>query len=144
MTKTVQLLSDELAAEEQCEFEAGPFIVEDLSVANSNGEGLEPDVDAAVSLILPQHEIYVLYHIRCAENTLQLAVRDNLKRGKPEKLLTKVRKIAPYVRKPPVSSILQRRARKGMVLDMPTRWESTHTMLQRLQELKSVMLDMGT
>ena len=93
MTKTVQLLSDELAAEEQCEFEARPPIVEDLPVANSNEEDLDPDVDAVVLLILPQHEIYVLYHIRCAENTLQLAVRDNLKRGKPEKLLTKVRKM---------------------------------------------------
>jgi len=110
----------------------------------SDEEDLETHIDAAMSLMFPPHENYVTYHMRCAKHTLQLAVQDSLTQVKPVKLLTKVRKIAYHLRKPSVSSILQRRAGKGMVLDMPTRWGSTYIMLQRLHELKCVILDMGS
>ena len=58
-----------------------------------------------------------IYHMRCAEHTLQLGIRD---------------------------VFLKRRAGKGMLIDMPTRWGSTFLMLQRLLDLKSFIQDLGS
>ena len=37
---------------------------------------------------------HTIYHMRCAEHTLQLGIRDVLKKGRAEKFLTKLRKLA--------------------------------------------------
>ena len=36
---------------------------------------------------------HTIYHMRCAEHTLQLGIRDVLKKGRAEKFLTKLRKL---------------------------------------------------
>jgi len=148
MTKTVQLLCDELQDTESSVHLGEPDIAttsHDVSETDlDSGPDSEPEMDAAISLTLSESESDVVYHMRCAEHTLQLAVRDSLKKGRPEKLLTKVRKIAHHLRTPTVNSILKRRAGKGMLIDMPTRWGSTYLMLKRLQELKAVILDMAS
>ena len=59
--------------------------------------------------------------MRCAEHTLQLGIRDVLKKGRSDKFLTKLRKIAQHLRAPHTDGILKRRAGKGMLIDMPTR-----------------------
>ena len=61
-----------------------------------------------------------IYHIRCAEHTLQLGIRDVLKKGRAEKFLTKLRKLAQHLRLLHTNGILKRRANKGMLIDMPT------------------------
>ena len=70
-----------------------------------------------------------IYHMRCAEHTLQLGIRDVLKKGRAKKFLTKLRKLAQHLRSPHTDGILKRRANKGMLIDMPTRWGSTFLML---------------
>ena len=65
---------------------------------------------------------HTIYHMRCAEHTLQLGIRDVLKKGRAEKFLTKLRKLAQYFGLPHTDGILKRRANKGMLIDMPTRW----------------------
>ena len=82
--------------------------------------------------------------MRCAEHTLQLGIRDVLKKGRAEKLLTKLRKLAQHLRSPHADGILKRRANKGMLIDMPTRWGSTFLMLQRLADLKCFVQDLGS
>ena len=74
--------------------------------------------------------------MRCGEHTLQLGIRDVLKKGQAEKFLTKLRKLAQHLRSPHTDGILKHRANKGMLIDMPTRWGSTFLMLQRLADLK--------
>ena len=73
---------------------------------------------------------HTIYHMKCAEHTLQLGIRDVLKKGRAEKFLTKLRKLAQHLRSPHTDGILKRRANKGMLIDMPTRWASTFLMLQ--------------
>ena len=79
---------------------------------------------------------HTMYHMRCAEHTLQLGIRDVLKKGRVEKFLTKLRKLAQHLCSPHTDGILKRLANKGMLIDMPTRWGSTFLMLQRLANLK--------
>ena len=84
-----------------------------------------------------------IYHRRCAELTLQLGIRDVLKKGRAEKFLTKLRKLAQHIRSPHTDGILKRRANKGMLIDIPTRWESIFLMLQQLGDLKCFVQDLG-
>ena len=86
---------------------------------------------------------HTIYHMRCAEHILQLGIRDVLKKGRAEKFLTKLRKLAQHLRSPHTDGILKRRANKGMLIDMPTRWGSTFLMLQRLADLKCFVQDLA-
>lgn len=122
MTKTVEFLNEH-QYEEQDESE--------------RHEGIETDEE----IINIDHTIY---HMRCAEHTFQLGIRDALKKGRPEKFLSKVRKIAQFLRSPHTDIVLKRRAGKGMLIDMATRWGSTYLMLERLLELKCVVQDLGS
>ena len=85
-----------------------------------------------------------IYHMRCAEDILQVRIRDVLKKGRAEKFLTKFRKLAQHLRLPHTDGILKRPANKGMLIDMPTRWRSTFLMLRRLADLKSFVQDLGS
>ena len=48
----------------------------------------------------------------CAEHTLQLGIRDVLKKGRAKKFLTKLRKLALHLRLPHTDGILKRHANK--------------------------------
>ena len=74
--------------------------------------------------------------MRYAEHTLQLGIRDVLKKERAEKFLTKLQKLAQHLRSLHTDGILRRRAKKAMLTDMPTRWGSTFLMLRRLENLK--------
>ena len=74
--------------------------------------------------------------MRCAEHTLQLGIRDVIKKGPAEKFLRKLRKLAQHLRSPHTDKILKRRANKRMLIDMFTRWENTFLTLQQLADLK--------
>ena len=86
---------------------------------------------------------HTIYHMRCAEHTLQLGIRDVLKKRRAEKFLIKLRTLAQHLRSPHTDGILKRRGNKGMLIDMPTRWGSTFLMLQRLADLKCFVQDVG-
>ena len=91
-------------------------------------EGDEDD-DEEIKEIKDSSSIdHTTYHMRCAEHTLQLGIRDVLKKGE-WKFLTKLRKLAQHLRSPHTDGILKRRANKGMLIDMPTGWGSTFLML---------------
>ena len=71
MTRTVQLLNED--------------------------EGEEND-DEEVEEIQDSLSIdHTIYHMRCAEHTVQLITRDVLKKGRAEKFLTKLPKLAQYL-----------------------------------------------
>ena len=82
--------------------------------------------------------------MRRAEHTLQLGIRDVLKKGRAEKFLTKLRKLAEHLHTPHTDGILKRRANKEMLIDMPTRWGRAFLILQRLADLKSFVQDRGS
>ena len=122
MTRTVQLLNEDEEDEQNEDDE------EAIQEIDQMGTGFD----------------CTIYHMRCAEHTLQLGIRDVLKKGRSDKFLTKLRKIAQHLRAPHTDGILKRRAGKGMLIDMPTRWGSTFLMLQRLLDLKSFIQDLGS
>ena len=103
MTRTVQLLNEDEEDEQNEDDE------EAIQEIDQMGTGFD----------------CTIYHMRCAEHTLQLGIRDVLKKGRSDKFLTKLRKIAQHLRAPHTDGILKRRAGKGMLIDMPTRWGST-------------------
>jgi len=87
---------------------------------------------------------HIMHHMRCSEKTLQLGIRIVLKKGRAEKFLTKLRKLAQHLCSPHTDAILKHRENKGMLIDMPTRWGSTFLMLQRLADLKCFVQDLGS
>lgn len=116
MTRTIQLLNDEDEASDEDEDDPAETVKIDSTI----------------------------HHMRCAEHTLQLGIRDALKKGRPEKFVTKIRKVAQHLRTSHTDGILKRRAGKGMLIDMPTRWGSTFLMLERLLHLKAVVQDLDS
>ena len=82
-------------------------------------------------------------HLRCVEHTLQLGVRDGLKKSSVNNFIEKVRKLAVNLRSPRNDAVLKRCAGKGMLIDMPTRWGSTFLMVSRLLELKDAILELS-
>ena len=49
-----------------------------------------------------------IYHKKCAEHTLQFGICDVLKKGRAEKFLTNLRKLAQHLRSPHTGGILKR------------------------------------
>ena len=86
---------------------------------------------------------HTIYYMRCAEHTLQLGIRDVLKKGRAETFLTKLRKLAQHLSSPHTDGILKRRANKGMLIGMPICWGSTFLMFLRLADLKCFVQDLG-
>ena len=80
--------------------------------------------------------------MRCAEQTFQLGIRDALKKGRPEKLQSKIREIAQFLRSLLTDIVVKRRAGKSMLIDMATRLRSTYLVLERLLKLKCVVQDL--
>ena len=87
---------------------------------------------------------HIIYHLRFAEHALQSGIRDVLKKGRAEKLSTKLRKRAQHLRSLHTDGVLKRHANKGMLIDMPTRRGSTFLMLQRLADLKCFVQGLGS
>ena len=117
MTRTVQLLKED-----------------------EGGEDDDEEIKEIQDLLSIDHTIY---HMRCAEHTMQLGICDVLKKGRAKKFLTKLRKLAQHLPSLHTDGILKRRASKGMLIDMPTRWGSIFPMLQRLADLKCFVQDLG-
>lgn len=101
---------------------------------DENDDSIDDFIEAAASLFKVQH-------MRCAEHTLQLAIRDGLKGRFATSIITKLRSVAVAARTSKMDIILKRRTGKGAILDQATRWGSTYLMIQRILELKSVLND---
>ena len=75
-------------------------------------------------------------------NTLQLAMRDGLKNNRASSLISKLRQVAGAGRTPKIDDILNRRAKKGIILDQVTGWGNTYLIVKRLLELKRFLEDL--
>lgn len=126
LTKTIDLLNDDENSE----------ATEEDKDENENNEEEEDNPES----FIPTE----VHHMRCAEHTLQLAIRDGLKNPAVSSFLTKIRAVTQHLRAPHTDSILKRRAGKGVVIDVVTRWGSTFLMLKRLLELKVFIQDLGS
>ena len=86
---------------------------------------------------------HTIYHMKCAEHTLQLGICDMLKKGQVEKFQQNCKNLLnPHVYQTP--GILKRCANKGMLIDRLTHWGSTFLVLQRLADLKCFVQDLGS
>ena len=114
----------------------------------SNSEDEESDFDSSVELDEEEvsysvMELGVASHMRCAVHTLQLAIRDGLKKNQVKQLVTKLRQIAAIARTLKIDAILKRKTSKGAIIDQATRWGSTYLMIQRLIELRDAIQDLA-
>lgn len=101
----------------------------------------DDDDDAELLEIVSSEEEVKISHMRCAAHTLQLGIRDALKKPRTAPFVAKIRNLATQLRAPHADAILKRRCKKGMLVDMPTRWGSTYLMIQRLVEIQDVVKD---
>ena len=75
--------------------------------------------------------------LSCLAHTLQLIVKDGLKDTGVQSLLSQCRKIVKKIRKSSVGiQELIKLAKKTVVLDCPTRWNSTMLMIEKLLEVR--------
>jgi hypothetical protein len=115
------------------------------TVAKLNEEDMESeesddDEDHAEELPEVADELQI-HHMRCGAHTLQLAIRDGLKQKHAANLIGKIRQATVTARNPKLDAIVKRRSGKGAILDQVTRWGSTYMMIQRILELKDVLID---
>jgi hypothetical protein len=122
MTQTVRLMNED--AEDDDDDEGEDEEDDDEELANM------PQIDETI------------HHVRCAEHTLQLGIRDGLKKAVAT-FIAKLRAIVQLLRAPHADAILKRRTGKGALIDMPTRWGSLFLMLKRLLELKNAVQDLA-
>ena len=79
-----------------------------------------------------------VHHMRCAEHTLQLRIKNDFKLDGLGRFLTKFRDITGRLRAPQTDAVLKHH-NKSMIIDVATRWGSTFAMLKRLLELRSTI-----
>lgn len=103
-------------------------------------QGETPDVVIELDSVTSGH---VLRSVRCSAHTLQLAVDDALKEQRSSNLISKARRVAKKLRTQNVVTLLKRMGHKRAIVDCPTRWHSTHDMLERLLELHHFCEDMS-
>ena len=113
MTRTVKLLNEQRSVDEE---------------ENETSEEIETEEIINIG--------HAIYHMLCAEHTFQLGIRDVLKKKRSEKFLSKISKIAQFLRSLHTDIALKRKADKRMLIDMATRWESTYLILEQLLKLK--------
>ena len=73
-------------------------------------------------------------HMRCVVNTLKLVMKDGLKDNRMPSLTSKLRQVAGTGRVPKIDAILNRRPKKGIIINQVTRWRSTYLIVKRLFE----------
>ncbi|XP_034935040.1 uncharacterized protein [Chelonus insularis] len=100
----------------------------------------DPDDQTVQSLenIFADEKSGKIVNIRCAAHTLQLAIDDGIKMSKIDKLIAKARKAVKYLRKDSVMNQMKKLfpTISKPVLDVVTRWHSTHDMLASLLNFK--------
>lgn len=92
----------------------------------------------SVEKIFTDEKSRKIVNIRCAAHTLQLAIDDGIRMSKIEKLIAKARKAAKYLRKDSVMNQIKKLfpTTSKPILDVVTRWHSTHDMLASLLNFK--------
>jgi len=98
-----------------------------------------PDV-----VLANNHSNSIRKGIRCVAHTLQLAVADSIKEENISIAIAMGRSISKKLRTPIVRNIAKKLIQKKSIIDCPTRWHSTHDMLERLLELKPFCVDMSS
>lgn len=130
MLKAVSLLSDmQEGTPSDEENETDPFGAE---IGEDELDGIEderPDLEIELDCMMSGH---VLRSVRCSAHTLQLAVDDALKEQRSSNLISKARRVAKKLRTQNVVTLLKRMGHKRAIVNSPTRWHSTHDMLERL------------
>lgn len=133
MQKAVKVLSDMqangMSDDEEEESDA------DTEVCD---ESQEPVVE--IDSVVQGH---VLRSVRCSAHTLQLAVEDALKDKGVSNVIAKARCVAKRLRTTNVVAVLKRMGHKRVIVDCPTRWHSTHDMLDQLCKLRTFCNDMS-
>ncbi|KAL2102072.1 hypothetical protein ACEWY4_003833 [Coilia grayii] len=131
MQKAVRVLS---------EIQATSLNEEEESDMDTEADDTEKEPVIEIDSVVQGH---VLRSVRCSAHTLQLAVDDALKDNGVSNVIGKARRVAKKLRTPNVVAVLKRLGHKRAIVDCPTRWHSTHDMLDRLCELRSFCDDMS-
>lgn len=148
MVKTIQLLN-QFEGEKQNE-EKDVETEKDLGDDEGDGDEEGDQDDAALrALFVEAHDETetsgsgdsAMHLMRCAEHTLQLAIRDGLKHKKAASVLSKIRGVARKLRAPNMAASLKKKGLPLPILEVETRWGSTFNMLKRIHELKDVIQD---
>lgn len=85
----------------------------------------------------------VLRGVRCAAHTLQLAVDDAMKKSSVKATVAKAREVCKKLRCPNVMMMIKKLNLRKPILNCPTRWHSTHDMLERLLELQGFCVEVS-
>lgn len=79
--------------------------------------------------------------IHCAAHTLQLAVFNVVKKDPMKKNISVCHKLAVAFRKPTIIAKLQDKGLHVPLLDLPTQWNRTYNMIERLLEFKLICIE---
>lgn len=99
--------------------------------------------DNAANIVLAVEKCKVLCHVRCMAHVLNLSTQKGLKSNAVARLLGRVRSVVGFFHRSPTASSILRKTLTQLelpqlkpVMDVVTRWNSTHDMLKRYLELR--------
>jgi hypothetical protein len=132
------------------EFEAGLQVQDNENVSSDDDEVLDLDINnieegATDDILRAETEdneenvvVSGIHGLSCLAHTLQLIVKDGLKIAEVQSLLAKCRAVVRKVRMSSVATEkLLQKCKKMLINDVPTRWNSTFLMIQRLLQVRA-------
>lgn len=116
---------------------------EDESESEDDGE-IENDDSSEITMdAIERDPCFCLLSMRCAAHTLQLVVRDALKGHTVSETILAARSVVKKLRRPTLRALLKQRYGRRPVIDVETRWMSTHDMLTCLLSMRSLTEELG-
>lgn len=116
---------------------------EEQSLTAPEAETADAYIQAEEELFRKMENSLLVEHVRCGVHTLQLAILDGLRIPQAGTIVANARKLAVEARKPKVSAELKKAKKLAVILDQETRWSSTYMMLDRIVQLKSILVELG-
>ncbi|XP_034475527.1 uncharacterized protein LOC117782615 [Drosophila innubila] len=112
----------------------GRNIIKSIELLN---EDTDDSYDDEEDELVHQVNVFSIASVKCAAHTLQLAVRDFFKNIFNASLIDEARKLAKALRTPTYRLLISNEGLPQPFIDVPTRWNSTFEMLQRLLLFKN-------
>ncbi|CAG7815720.1 unnamed protein product, partial [Allacma fusca] len=124
------------------DYTSAEILDDDNLDVNESEETTDEEINDECDVMDTVGDTYCVEFLRCAAHTLQLAVLKFLKNSNNQKIILSARKLVRILRTPNVRYVLASQGKSPPVINVETRWSSTHDMLDSLLKLKETCIEL--